>query len=111
MNLKKLPDSEKSFIHIKNSSGPKMEPCGSPVTICNVLDAVSFYSTNCSLTAWMLLSDSVIVIVEKLLPFKIDLRLQTKKDSWKVTTFPQIAPCLLDSSLISYMLHLGYGIL
>ena len=27
MNLKKLLDSEKSFIHIKNSSGPKMEPC------------------------------------------------------------------------------------
>ena len=48
MNLKKLLNSEKSFIHIKNSSGPKMEPCGSPVTICNVLDAVSFYSTNCS---------------------------------------------------------------
>ena len=24
---KKLLDSEKSFIHIKNSSGPKMEPC------------------------------------------------------------------------------------
>ena len=51
MNLKKLLDSEKSFIHIKNGSGPKMEPCGSPVTICNVLDAVSFYSTNCSLFA------------------------------------------------------------
>ena len=28
MNLNKLLDSEKSFIHIKNSSGPKMEPCG-----------------------------------------------------------------------------------
>ena len=27
MNLKKLLDGEKSFIHIKNSSGPKMEPC------------------------------------------------------------------------------------
>ena len=26
MNLKKLLDNEKSFIHIKNSSGPKMEP-------------------------------------------------------------------------------------
>ena len=51
MNLKKLLDSEKSFIHIKNSSGNKMDPCGSPVTICNVLDAVSFYSTNCSLFA------------------------------------------------------------
>ena len=54
MNLKKLLDSEKSFIHIKNSSGPKMEPCSvdpPPVTSCNVLDAVSFYSTNCSLFA------------------------------------------------------------
>ena len=66
MNLKKLLDSEKSFIHFKNSSGPKMEPCGTPVKICNVLDAVSF--------------------------------------------FQQIAPCLLESSLISYMLYLGYRI-
>ena len=41
MNLKKLLDSGKSFIYIKNSSGPKMEPCGTPVTICNVL-GVSF---------------------------------------------------------------------
>ena len=41
MNLKKLLDSGKSFIYIKNSSGPKMEPCGTPVTICNVLDASS----------------------------------------------------------------------
>ena len=51
MNLKKLLDSGKSFIYIKNSSGPKMEPCGTPVTICNVLDAVSFNSTNYSLFA------------------------------------------------------------
>ena len=51
MNLKKLLDSGKLFIYIKNSSGPKMEPCGTPVTICNVLDAVSFSSTNCSLFA------------------------------------------------------------
>ena len=43
-------------MHIKNSSGPKMEPCESPVTICNVLDAVSFYSTNCSLFARQLLN-------------------------------------------------------
>ena len=64
MNLKKLLDSGKSFIYIKNSSGPKMEPCGTPVTICNVLDA-----------------DHLI---------------------------QQIAPCLLDSSLISYMLYIGY---
>ena len=49
MNLKKLLDSGKSFIYIKNSSGPKMESCGTPVTIGNVLDAVSFNSTNCSL--------------------------------------------------------------
>ena len=48
MNLKKLLDSGKSFTYIKNSSGPKMEPCGTPVTIGNVLDAVSFNSTNCS---------------------------------------------------------------
>ena len=35
--MKKLLDSGKSFIYIKNSSGPtKMEPCGTPVTICNV---------------------------------------------------------------------------
>ena len=51
MNLKKLLDSGKSFIYIKNSSGPKMEPCGTPVTIDNVLDAVSFNSTNYSLFA------------------------------------------------------------
>ena len=51
MNLNNLLDSGKSFIYIKNSSGPKMEPCGTPVTIGNVLDAVSFNSTNCSLFA------------------------------------------------------------
>ena len=49
MNLKKLLDSGKSVK--KNSSGPKMEPCGTPVTIDNVLDAVSFNSINCSLFA------------------------------------------------------------
>ena len=51
MNLKKLLDSGKSFIYIKNTSGPKMDPCGTPVTIGNVLDAVSFNSTNCSMFA------------------------------------------------------------
>ena len=53
MNLKKLLDSGKSFIYniITNGSGPKMEPCGTPVTIGNVLDAVSFNSINCSLFA------------------------------------------------------------
>ena len=64
MNLMKLLDSGTSFMYIKNSSGPKMEPCGTPVTTCNVLDAVHL--------------------------------------------IPQIAPCLLDSSLISYMLYVGY---
>ena len=56
MNLKKLLDSVKSFIYIKNSSDPKMEPCVTPVTICNVLDVVSFNSTNCSLFARELLN-------------------------------------------------------
>ena len=45
-----LLDSGKSF-YIKNSSGAKMEPCGTPVTTCNVLDVVSFNSTNFSLFA------------------------------------------------------------
>ena len=51
MNLDKSLDSGKSFIYIKNSSGPKMKPCGTPVTIYNVLDAVSFNSANCSMFA------------------------------------------------------------
>ena len=51
MNLKKLLESRKSIIYIKDSSGPTMELCGTPVTICNVLDALSFNSTNCSLFA------------------------------------------------------------
>ena len=57
MNLKKLLDSEKSFIHITNSSGPKMEPC----VVDPQLQFVMFRCcvvlfTNCSLFARYLLN-------------------------------------------------------
>ena len=63
-----------------------------------------FYCSIKRILAWMLFSDSVIVVVEKLLPFKSryllvsasfrrrhvfeSLRLQANTGSWKVTTFP-----------------------
>ena len=40
-------DRDKSLIYIRNKSGPKIEPCGTPTEIDDVLDLQPFISVNC----------------------------------------------------------------
>ena len=47
MNLKKSVESGKSFIKIKNSIGPKMDPCGTPCVTDFKSESVSLIYTNC----------------------------------------------------------------
>jgi len=46
---KKLEDSGRSLIYNKNSTGPRVEPCGTPQVICILSDWTSFAKTNCCL--------------------------------------------------------------
>ena len=39
----------KSFIHIENNKGPRIDPCGTPDFTINGLDRILSYSTICCL--------------------------------------------------------------
>ena len=45
--LNRLLARGRSFIYVINKSGARIEPCGTPVDMCAVLEIVSFKSANC----------------------------------------------------------------
>ena len=45
--LKNVHACAKSFMYMMNNSGPKIEPCGTPVVIDNIFDLILSMSVYC----------------------------------------------------------------
>ena len=45
--VKMLVAFAKSFMYMMNNSGPKIEPCGTPVVIDNIFDLILLISVYC----------------------------------------------------------------
>ena len=50
VNVAFLETSGRSFMKIKNSKGPRVEPCGTPVFIVRVVDSILFSFVFCHCT-------------------------------------------------------------